>query len=83
MVVGQEVLFAGEVPNCTPLNTEPTFFKHSLSVSPTQVLDAQSNGNFELGTGKSINAWYNSDVNEMNCIKESCNKRISDARLER
>ena len=34
-----------------PYYADPTFFQHSLSVSATSLLDSQSVGNFELGTG--------------------------------
>ena len=58
---------------------QPTFFHDSLSVLPTDILSAQSvgNQNFELGTGDLTDAMYYSNVNEVACTKEICNKRIS------
>ena len=59
--------------------TPPTFFDHSLSVSPTDILSAQSigNQNFELGTGDCDDGMYISNVNEVDCTNAICNKRIS------
>ena len=58
---------------------KPAFFTHSLSVSPTSILESQSVGklNFELETGDLHDAFYISNVNEVACTNEICNKRIS------
>ena len=52
----------------------PTFFSHSLFVSPIDILNLQSVGNvsFELETGVNDDVLYIRDVND-----GACNKRIS------
>ena len=61
--------------------THPTFFDHSLFVSPTDALESQSIGklNFELGTDDFTDAMYISALNDVVYTNEACNKRISNA----
>ena len=58
---------------------EPKFFPYSLSVSPPDILESQSSGVVQnlLGTGANDDALYINDVNEVDCMNEKCNKRIS------
>ena len=58
------------------------FFTHSFSVSPSDILKLQSVGpvHYSLGTGAVLDdALYDYDVNDMACMKQKCNKRISNA----
>ena len=61
-------------------------FPNSLSVSPPDILELQSGGVvqhlLEIGV-VSDDALYLSDVNDVACTLEPCNKRISYAGLER
>ena len=66
-----------------PYSDEPALFKHSRYVSPPSVLKSQSIGNFALGTGANDDGLYYSDVNKVAYTKNTCNKRISNAREER
>lgn len=80
---GQGILLAGELSNNVPLYSKPTFFDNCLSVSPTEILNVYSVGNFELGTDELVNAMYNEYVNDVTCINLNWNKKISDAGPER
>ena len=64
---------------------QPTFFSHSLSAYPPDILESQSGGNvhYKLETGAvNDDALYYGDLNEMACTNETCNKRISNAGQE-
>ena len=64
----------------------PLFFPNSLSVSPLDILELQSNGNVQnlLGIGVAIDdALYSINVNNVAYTDGTCNKRISDAGPER
>ena len=54
-------------------------FHHSLSISPTDILNSQSvwKLNFELETGEIDDSLYNNNVIEVACTNETCNKRTS------
>ena len=70
--------------NYSPLvvENEISFFPHSLSVSAPDVLESQSGGNVQnlLGTGAIVDdALYISDVNDVACTNDPCNKRINNA----
>ena len=60
-----------------PCLFDPTFFQHSLFVSPIDIFVLQFVGYFELGTSDLHDAMYISDVKEMACTNVICNKRIS------
>ena len=63
-----------------------SFFPDSLSVSGPDVLESQFGANVQnlLEPGVTIDdALYISDVNDVACTDDSCNKRISDAGPER
>ena len=63
-----------------------SFFSHSLSVSAPDILDSQSGGivqNLLEPGAMSDDALYISDVNDVACMNEPCNKRISYAGPER
>ena len=72
-----------EIEELVSSRTPPTFF-HSLSVLPIDILSAQSVGklNFELGAGDLNDTMYISNVNEVACTNETCNKRISNVGQE-
>ena len=62
------------------------FFPNSLSVSPSDILDLQSDGIVQnsLETGAvNDDALYTSNLNDVACTNEPCNKRISVAGPER
>ena len=64
----------------------PTFFSHSLSAYPPDILESQSSGNvhYELEIGAvNVDALYIGNVNDVACTIEPCNKRISCAGPER
>ena len=65
---------------------QPTFFSHSLSAYPPDILESQSGGNvhYELETGDvNDDALYIDDLNEVACTNDNlCNKRISTAGQE-
>ena len=81
----QGILFAGGVEGPMLSRNAPTFFDNSLFVSSTNILSTQSIGNFVLGTIAPTNALYGEDVKDVVCtlLDFWCNKRISDAGLER
>ena len=74
----QEIVPSGDCVEPVSSGTHPAFI-HSLSVSPTDILSAQSvgNQNFELGTGDCDDAIYISNVNDVDCTNTIYNKRIS------
>ena len=59
----------------------PTFFSHSLSAYPLDILELQSGGNvqYKLETSVVNDALYINDLNEVVCTIEKCNRRISSA----
>lgn len=59
-----------------PYFDELAFFKHSLSVSPTDILESQSFGNFALGIGAIDDALYYNDANEVACTNIICKKGL-------
>ena len=75
----QGIASTSEIEELVSSRAQPTFFHDSLSVSSTDILSVQSvgNSNFELGTGDLTDAVYYSNVNEVTCSKDICNKRIS------
>ena len=85
---GQETLQENDAVNDSPLviENETTFIPDSLSVSAPDILDSQSGGIVSklLGTSAVDNdALYISDVKDVACMDDKCNKRISDAGPER
>ena len=74
----QGIASTGEIEALVASKTHLAFF-HSICVPPTDILESQSVGklNFELGTSACDNAMYISNVNEVPCTSEICNKRIS------
>ena len=83
---GQELLQGNDAVNDSPLviENETTFIPDSLSVSAPDILDSQSGGITSnlLRTGDLNDAMYYNDVNEVDCTKDICNKRISCAGQE-
>ena len=80
------VLSEGVAENLVPTESEnePTFF-HSLSVSAPDILRVQSGGPVQLllESGAVVDdALYISDVNDVACTDDICNKRISCAGQE-
>lgn len=73
----------GESSHTVQLQDRPTFFDCSLFVSPTEILDGQSIGNFELGIGDFDDALYNNAISDVDCINLICNKKISNGGRER
>ena len=76
----------GDVDQPVASGIRSQFFPHSLSVSPSDILTVQSGGIVQnlLGTGAVVDdALYSSDVNDVVCTNELCNKRISYAGPER
>ena len=56
------------------------FVSHSLPACPPDILESQSGGNvhYLLGTGAIMDdALYYDDVNDVACIEQFCNKRVS------
>ena len=87
-VEGQEILQGNDaVYYSSPfVKNDTTFFYSYCSASPSDILESQSGGNVHslLETGVTIDdALYISDVNDVACMDDTCNKRISDAGLER
>ena len=82
----QGILTSGDVDQPVASGIRSQFFPDSLFVSAPDILDSQLGGivsNF-LGTGAVVDdALYSMDVNDVACINESCNKRISYAGPER
>ena len=76
---------SGDCVELVASGIRPQFFHNSLSVSPPDILELQSSGvvqNF-LETGAvSDDALYISNLNDVACTNESCNKRISNAGQE-
>ena len=71
---------SGDVDQPVASGIRSQFFPNSLSVSAPNILESQSGGNVHnfLDTGVvSDDALYISDVNDVVCMNESCNKRIS------
>ena len=62
-----------------------SFFPSSLSISPSDILDLQFDGNVQnlLETGVSDDALYISNVRDVACTILKCNKRISVVGQER
>ena len=80
----QGIVSTGEYEEPVSSRNEPAFFHHSLSVSPTDILNPQSVGNlnFELETGDIDDAMYYNDLNEVKCTHLICNERISNVGQE-
>ena len=82
----QGILYSGGIDQ--PVSSEicHSFFPYSLSISPSDILDVHSGGivQNELEIGAIVDdAVYSNDVNEVDCTKDTCNKRISCAVPER
>ena len=81
----QGILTSGNVDQPVASRIRSRFFPHSLSLSAPDILKSQSGGNVQnlLGTGVAVdNAMYYHDVNDVTCILDKCNKRISVAGQE-
>ena len=80
----QGIVNSGDCVEPVSYGLNPTFFSHSLSACPPNILESQSGGNvnYELETGVKDDALYYGDVYDVACIIESCNKRISTAGQE-
>ena len=76
----QGILTSGYCIEPVSSGLQPTFFSHSLSACPPDILESQSGGNvhYQLETGAVVDdAMYYSDVYDVACTMEPCNKRIS------
>ena len=69
----------GDVDQPLSSGIRHSFFLDSLSVSPSDILNVQSDGNVQnsLETGVHDDAMYTSSLNNVACTNEPCNKRIS------
>ena len=59
---------------------QPTFFSHSLSACPPDILESESSGNVHCKLETSAvndDALYIDDLNEVACTNDKSNKRIS------
>ena len=74
----QGIVTSGDCVEPISSGIQPSFFPYSLFVSPPDILELQSGGNvqYELGTGANDDALYYSDLNEVACTNDKCNKRI-------
>ena len=78
--MNREFFASGECDQPVSSRIRHSFFPDSLSVSPSDILKLQSDGNvhYQLGADDLNDAMYDNDVNEMICMDdENCNKRIS------
>ena len=78
-------LYNGRVDQPVSSGIRHSFFPNSLSVSPSDILYLQSDGNVQnlLETGVvNDDAMYSNDVNDVACTDSQCNKRISVAGQE-
>ena len=76
---------SGDCVEPVSFGLQPTFFSQSLSAYPPNILELQSGGNvhYELEAGVVVDdALYSTDLNEVACTNEICNKRISNAGQE-
>ena len=75
----QGIVSGGDCVEPVSYEHHPTFFSHSLSAYTSDILKLQSGGNvnYELETGVVNDALYGSNVKEVACTIEKCNKRIS------
>ena len=80
----QGILHTGRVGQPVSSGMRPRFSLDSLSVSPSDILCLQSDGIVQnlLENGVVDDALYSSDVNEVACTTNDCNKRISNAGQE-
>ena len=76
----QGILTNEEIVELVSSRHHPTFFSHSLSACPPDILEAQSGGNvhykLEIGVVND-DALYVGNVNDVACTIEPCSKRIS------
>ena len=81
----QGIVNSGDCVEPVSSGLNPTFVSHSLSACLPDILESQSGGNvhYELEHGAvNDDALYYSDLNEVACTIEICNKRISTAGQE-
>ena len=82
----QGILINGDIDQPVSFGICPQFFPDSIFVSPSDILNVQFDGNVQnlLGTGAIFDdTMYSTDVNDVACTNETCNKRISYAGPER
>ena len=82
----QGIVNSGYCVESVSSGLNPTFFHSSFSACPPGILESQSGGNvhYELETGPVVDdAMYSSDVYDVACTNDHCNKRISVAGPER
>ena len=75
----QGTLTSGGIDQPIAFGIRPQFFLNSLYVSPSDILNSQSDGLVQnlLEFGANDDAMYYNDINKVDCTIDTCNKRIS------